>query len=103
MEVLHDFGLKPVQNLHNFVRTVRSVRLDRYDVGAMSDESKRDLWRAAEDARAAGWNMEMSGTGHLVLRSPHGGNLVLTGVASAHHRTAGNVEALVRRYGRTQA
>lgn len=103
MEVLHGFGPEVVQNLQFLAGTVRSVLADRYDVGAMSDENKRDLWRAAEDARAAGWNMEMSGTGHLVLRSPHGGNLVLTGVASAHHRTAGNVQALVRRYGRTDA
>lgn len=69
----------------------------------MTDESKRDVWRTAEAARAGGWNVEMSGNGHLVLRAPHGGNLVFTGVASAHHRTAGNVEALVRRYGRTHA
>lgn len=65
----------------------------------MTDDSKSDLWQAAERARAAGWHMEMSASGHLVLRSPHGGNLVLTDVASAHHRTAGNVQALVRRYG----
>lgn len=63
------------------------------------DTSKRELWRAAEEARDAGWRMEMSDQGHLLLRSPHGGNLVLTGVASAHQRTADNVRALVCRYG----
>lgn len=65
----------------------------------MTDDNKRDLWRAAEEAREAGWQMEMSGNGHLLLRSPHGSNLVMTGVASAHRRTAGNVKALVCRYG----
>ena len=50
-------------------------------------------------ARDAGWQMEMSGDGQLVLRSPRGSNLVLTGVASADRRTAGNVKALVCRYG----
>jgi hypothetical protein len=69
----------------------------------MTNDSKRDLWQTAEDARAAGWNMEMSPQGHLVLRSPHGGNLVMTGVVSAHHRTAGNVHALIRRYGPAHA
>lgn len=103
MEVLHRFAREAVQNLYKFGGTVRSARVDRYDVGAMTDDSKRDLWHAAEQARAAGWDLEMSAGGHLVLRSPHGGNLVLTGVASAHRRTAGNVEALVRRYGSAQA
>lgn len=69
----------------------------------MSDESKRAVWRVAEAARDQGWQLEMSGTGHLTLRAPHGGNLVLTGVGSAHRRTAGNVQALIGRYGQPDA
>lgn len=103
MEVLHGLGPQLVQNLHNFCDMVRSVQLDRYHVGAMTDEGKRELWQTADAARAAGWTTEMSERGHLILRAPHGGNLVLTGVASAHRRTAGNVHALVRRYGRIGA
>ncbi len=93
------FDPESARKLPNFALSVRSVLPERYDLLPMTDDSKRELWSAAEEARESGWHMEMSGNGHLMLRSPHGGNLVLTGVASAHRRTAGNVKALVCRYG----
>lgn len=63
--------------------------------GIRSDEIRR-LVMAAEDA---GWNVELRGSGHLLLTSPNGKHKTMASTTARGHRNAMNLRAALRRAG----